>query len=732
MIAGMRRALKIVISVVAVLVLVVIALAIAVPLLFDLNDHKDRIAAEVHDATGRDLTIDGDLDLTIFPWLGVRTGAMSLAQPEGFPSDAAFASFSSANVRVKLMPLLLRREIQLDRIALDGLQLQLERDADGHDNWTDLSDRDGAPEADVEVETEAGDFDLDKIEIAGLSLTNARIAFRDAQAGASYTVENLNLETGEIRVDAPVEVTLDADISSGVPQLRGAIEFSGRVDYDKESGDVAIGIERALADLEGGVLPVARLRVDFSGNASGNLETEAWRADELALDIVARGGQLPDRDFNAMVRGAAVADLAAQTATLTALTFEGFGLNATVDGSATQIIDAPTFEGRLEVAQFSPRSVLGTLGRDDLIPETADPSALGHVELAGDVQATTSSIEVTSLVARLDASRLTGRVAVADFERQALRFELALDSLDLDRYLPPETPDAEDVDAGALDAVRVPADLIRGLDLDGVITIGDLRVAGLASREIQATIKAQDGLLRVNPATASLYGGTYTGDVTVDARGETPRIAMNERLRGVQAGPLFEDLFGNARITGVADLSAELTAAGHTIGEMRPTLAGTVSFGFDDGAIRGFDLWHLVRDARAVLRNQPRPEHDGVQETEFGKLSGSGAVRDGILSNDDLRADLPFMVVTGAGKFDVVQESVDYTLRVTVRDRPGVDDQVAITELKGRAIPVRIEGPLDELSYRVDVAEALKEEVERRARDEIQDRLREGLRRIIP
>ncbi len=83
MIAGMRRALKITVSVVAVLVLLVVALAIAIPLLFDLNDHKDRIAAEVHDATGRELTIDGDLDLTIFPWLGVRTGAMSVAHPEG-------------------------------------------------------------------------------------------------------------------------------------------------------------------------------------------------------------------------------------------------------------------------------------------------------------------------------------------------------------------------------------------------------------------------------------------------------------------------------------------------------------------------------------------------------------------------------------------------------------------------------------------------------------------------
>ena len=165
---------------------------------------------------------------------------------------------------------------------------------------------------------------------------------------------------------------------------------------------------------------------------------------------------------------------------------------------------------------------------------------------------------------------------------------------------------------------------------------------------------------------------------------------------------------------------------------MRPTLNGTVSFGFDDGAVQGFDLWHLVRDARAVLRREARPAHTGAVETEFGSLSGSGAVRNGVLQNDNLRAELPFMVVTGAGRFDLVQEAVDYTLRVTLMDRPGVDDPVALNELKGRAIPFRIQGPLDELNYRVDIAEVLKEEVEDRARQELQDRLREGLRRIIP
>lgn len=545
-------------------------------------------------------------------------------------------------------------------------------------------------------------------------------------------IEDLNLETGAIAVGEPVELSLDARVSSGVPQLRGAVAFDGRVDYDPDGGQVALAIERASADLEGGVLPVAQLRATLSGDASGNLEQERWLVEGLLLELVARGGELPDRDVTATVRGGLTADLAAQTAQLTALTIDAVGVNATVTGEAVRIVDAPEFKGRVELAPFSPRNLLAELGREELVPDTADPSALGHFAFAGDLAATPSSASVTELDLQLDASRVTGRVAVADFAKQALRFDLALDRIDLDRYLPPETPEAEEVEAGALDWIPVPAELVRGLDLDGKLAVGELDVVGLVSREIAATVKAQGGLLRVNPASAKLYGGTYTGDVTIDARGDAPRVSMNERLRGVQAGPLFSDLFGEARITGVADLRAELTAVGDTIGEMRPTLNGNVSFGFSDGAFQGFDLWHLLRDARAVLRNQPRPAQPGAQETKFGSVSGSGRVRDGVLANDNLRAELPFMVVTGAGKLDLVQESVDYSLKVQVLDRPGVDDAVAMRELVGRTIPFRISGPLDELAYRVDIAEALREEVEERAREALEDRLREGLRRIIP
>lgn len=49
------------------LLLLIIAVVILIPMFVDPNDHKDRIVAEVKKATGRDLSIGGDIELSVFP-----------------------------------------------------------------------------------------------------------------------------------------------------------------------------------------------------------------------------------------------------------------------------------------------------------------------------------------------------------------------------------------------------------------------------------------------------------------------------------------------------------------------------------------------------------------------------------------------------------------------------------------------------------------------------------------
>jgi len=84
---------------------------IILPNIVDPNDYREELSAIVKDKTGRDLSLDGDLEISVFPWLGVKTQGLSLSQPEGIEGD--MLSVATAQLRVKFAPLL-SKKVEVD------------------------------------------------------------------------------------------------------------------------------------------------------------------------------------------------------------------------------------------------------------------------------------------------------------------------------------------------------------------------------------------------------------------------------------------------------------------------------------------------------------------------------------------------------------------------------------------------------------------------------------------
>ena len=138
----MGKLLKIILSFIVVAVGLVVVLAVALLFIVDPNDYKGQIASAVEAQTGRTLTIEGDMALSVFPWLGLDIGKTQLSNAAGF-GDAPMARMDAVQVRVKMLPLL-RNDLEMDTVRLSGLQLNLARLADGSTNWDDLT---GTPDA---------------------------------------------------------------------------------------------------------------------------------------------------------------------------------------------------------------------------------------------------------------------------------------------------------------------------------------------------------------------------------------------------------------------------------------------------------------------------------------------------------------------------------------------------------------------------------------------------------
>ena len=135
------KIIKILIAILALTVLLGLIIVGAFVALFDANEYKQELSALVKQQTGRDLQFSGDIALTLYPALGMQLGSMSFSNAPGF-GESPMLLVNNASVSVDVLSLLALKP-QIAQLVLDGLQLNLQKNAQGQTNWDDLA---GAPD----------------------------------------------------------------------------------------------------------------------------------------------------------------------------------------------------------------------------------------------------------------------------------------------------------------------------------------------------------------------------------------------------------------------------------------------------------------------------------------------------------------------------------------------------------------------------------------------------------
>jgi AsmA protein len=249
--------------------------------------------------------------------------------------------------------------------------------------------------------------------------------------------------------------------------------------------------------------------------------------------------------------------------------------------------------------------------------------------------------------------------------------------------------------------------------------------------DVELGLTTKDGKLRMHPIKATLFDGQYNGDVRIDASGDIPVMSVNERIEDVQLGALAMAMFEQDNITGTINGSFELSGRGADLGAIQRDLDGKLSLQLSDGAWEGTDIWHELRKARAAIRQEPAPEPNLPARTRFSEVSASGPVTNGVLNNDNFKAELPFMQLTGNGSVNFAEGTVDYRMSARVFEKPEfIGDEVTAQELEDLSktrIPIRISGPLADPSIKPDVQKLLEDRVKEELEDKVKDKLKDLL-----
>ncbi len=642
----MKRLFKILFGLVGALVLLLLLAAVLLPLIYDKEDLEKAIAGQVYKQTGRELTINGTLDFTVFPWLAVEVSDLSLSNAEGF-GDQPFAKIGEARVGVALMPLL-HKQISVDEITLERLELALAVNERGQNNWDDLA---SGEESAVVDDSSPGMFTSQRV--AGLNIHDADIEYHDLKSGSHFRLSGFSMKTGALGDGEPVPLELGAVLE-----------------------DVSTG---------------SRTEFELAATVAIDLDAERYTLNDFELTLALEAGK---GSQSARIRAPQfVLDLAAQTLVVDSYTAELAGLQASGTLSAHNIIDDPEFSGALNIAEFSPLDLLQALQID--VPETTDPTALQKASINMNLSGSNTQLVLNDFTMALDQSRFTGEMNVRDFNQPKITFQLAVDEIDIDRYLAPASEE------GGSEDVAIPQEELRGQDVQGQLKMGTLRLAGLEFSNAEVGILVRNGKLRLNPLTAGFYGGRYSGDIALDGSAAVPQLTLDENIDSVAFHRLVADLVESESLSGTGKGHLRLAGRGESSSKVLSSLEGDLGLTLDEGALEGINIWYEIRRGWALFKGMgpPKPEPN---RTVFSRLNMAGGVENGVLTTRELIGELPFLTVRGDGTIDLGRSQVDLGMVAEIRNSPELGRDPLGSGLAGKSFPFKISGPLDAPSLSVD------------------------------
>ena len=366
----------------------------------------------------------------------------------------------------------------------------------------------------------------------------------------------------------------------------------------------------------------------------------------------------------------------------------------------------PSFDLAVDIKTFSPRKLLAGLGQDFPVA-TTDPKALDQVALKANIKGNQSKVSISNGMLNLDESTLKFSASASDFSRPNLAFEMSLDRINLDRYLPPKS-DKQPAAAKPAEKKATDYQPLRKLILDGQIKIGQLVVSKAKIEDMLVHVIAKNGIINLNPLKLNLYQGNVSGIGKLNVQQDTPRINVNLDVANIQAGPLLRDVIEKDILEGITNAELSLSMSGDQPATIKKTLNGSGQVRFSDGAIIGIDLAGMIRNAKAAFGMAQKPSQR--PRTDFAELNAPFSIKQGLVHTPQTSLKSPLIRVIAAGDANLVNETLDF--RVEPKVVATIKGQGDAEQRSGLMVPVLVSGTFSDPQFAPDLAGMAKKQLE--------------------
>jgi AsmA family protein len=689
--------LKTVLLVVVGLLVVLVVAAVVVVKSIDFNTYKPLIAEQAKAATGRELTIRGNLDLQIGFSPAVVVKDVSFANaPWG--SRPEMVKLGQLELEVALLPLIFR-QIQVKRLNLVQADILLETDAKGTGNWTF-----GAPAAAPPPKQPTGEKTaLPSVAVQKVRVEKGTLVYRDGKTKQTTTLalDRLDIEAKDIT--SPLTIDLAAAYNGKAFTLAGTVG--------------------ALAELQGPSRPYPLKLTLKAGGATVEVDgsvAKPMEAEGLNLKVVAKGAELAEvaKFAGRQVPPIGPFALAAQVSgSPKALSVSGIDASA---GKAEQILIKATGAVK-DALNAKGINLVVALESKDLKSAAkafgAETPALPSLSATTRVKDAQGAYTFDELKASVGKSTLAGSGAISvGAPRPKVSAHLASPLLDLSELLPAggsaqakppaaQTPAEPSKDKRMFTADPLPLGSLKAADADLDVKIERLILPNKMPIEaLMVRLVLTGGRLEIQPFSSRVGSGAIRGRLALDASsGKTAALATKIDAQGVDLGQLMQQSGNPDLVSGAkTDVAIDLQGGGGSVRDVMAGLSGNLSLVLGEGKINNKFVDFLGADLlkQVVEKVNPFRKTDPQTDLKCGVIKFT--VKDGMATTDrGIAFETSKMTLVSSGTANLKTETIDFSLRPNPRESAGIGAGELVKLM-------RVRGTLAEPKIGIDELQAAK------------------------
>jgi AsmA protein len=651
----MTRSIKYLSYSLAMVLTIIFLIIVGIVFFINPNDYKDEISQQVFKATGRQLTLAGDLKWSFYPSLGLEVNQATLSNADTF-TEMPFATIDHAKISIQLLPLFLGK-IETGHLSLDNVQLNLTRNAKGVTNWQDL----------IALNAKNGDFPKDTISTTSAEKTKS--SHHLALMMTEIQIQNAKIHWEDLLKKENKTYIIHTFDSRNINTHAYPFQVKASMAFQQDLKNPPVDVDFMMdvqCDLSNQHLRFSGIDFNFNNlKLTGNLEINKAFSPDFSYQ-----GKFHLPSF----------DVAAFIETMTHQKFK----NAELIGLGTGDFNISGTANSLEIA--------------DAVLNVGDTNIHFSTNMS-DIHALIGNFILSMSHVNIDNYAMIPQVLPANMTQ------------------PPKKP-TQKKSAQNQPIVKKQSTLNRFAqsNLQGQISIDNLVVNKVALTQLSTSLVFHRGILELKSLKSNVSGGSLNFDIIDDLTQKIPHYSLMGNVLGLQINPLLSALTNKeSGVSGALNMNIVLKAMGKTQTSLLKSLSGTADVKLDNGQLPGLNVLDALNHAASIyFRSQTvtptaSPLHFASITSHFSITQGIAYTSNATLSSASLKAN-------ASGSINLVNQALNLSLLATVvgTSFPQVEQlQMQI----GGGIPLIVQGSLSHPKVYADMQvitrEALKHKIGR-------------------